>query len=380
MDDNKKVIFNTNLIYFVCVVCFIIIRICAEFRLFSFLGDTTSYVLSLVTQVGLIFLLPFLLFKKLNKTKTKETFKFFSFRKISFKAVVVSVVIGIIVFFLNVYISSFFNSIISIFGYEHTPSTSKYSGEIWALFLNLVCTAVLPAVAEETLHRGMLLSGNSSLGMKKSIIISGFLFGLFHLNIEQTFYAIIIGLFLGYICWGSNSIYPCMIIHFMNNAMSVFLSFARARGWSIGHMFTYISEFLSKNASLGILMFILAMSILVIVLFELVKILFKDSLESGIKKRQKEFANMAIRDSYFKQIADIKDGNIIEQERNVVYVDIKDFMKFVDRNLENIIKSVEENEIKSSPPKLEKRTKIFMIGSFVLTTIVTIMTFIWGIL
>ena len=128
-------------------------------------------------------------------------------------------------------------------------------------------------------------------------------------------------------------------------------------------------------------MFVLAVIILIVVLFELTKALIKDTFETGIKKRQKEFANMAIRESYFQQISDIKKGEIVpEDNKNVIYVDMKDFMNFVDMNFDAIMKSVEENERKAKVQKIEKRTKIMLFGSFALTTIVTIMTFIWGLL
>lgn len=107
--------FYTNLIYFIVVVCFVCIRICAGFGLFKFMGDYGSYIMSLVTQIGLIFLLPFLLFKTLNKLSCKETFKFFSFKKVSIKTVLVSIFLGVIVFALNVYVSSFFNGVIQFF-------------------------------------------------------------------------------------------------------------------------------------------------------------------------------------------------------------------------------------------------------------------------
>lgn len=230
MEEEKKINFYTNIIYFFVLVGLIVVRVCANYGLFSFLGTYGSYILSIFTQIGLIALVPVVVFKFLTKSKFKDCIKFCNYKKISFKAVVVSVFLGLVVFFLNVYVSNFFNSLIALFGYKHNASGSSIPPTWWGLLLSLICTAVLPAICEETLHRGLLLNGNSMLGIKKSVLISGFLFGLLHLNIEQFFYATLIGMFLAYLCWGCSSIYPCIIVHFMNNAMSVFLSFARAKG------------------------------------------------------------------------------------------------------------------------------------------------------
>ncbi len=377
--------FYVNLIYFIVVASFVVIRICANLGLFSFLGAYGNYILSIITQVGLIFLLPFFLFKCFSKQKTKEVFGFFSFKKISAKAVVISVVLGLVVFCLNIYASTFFNSIIQALGYKPNDTTSTISGSWWVLILDLLCTAVLPAICEETLHRGMLLRGNSYMGTKKSIIISGFLFGLLHLNIEQFFYATLIGLFLGYLCWTCSSIYPCIIIHFMNNAISVFLSFARAKGWAIGNVFKAISTFLSSNAILGFAMFFLVLCLLVFVGWELTRLLFKESFNYSFGKKQKELASMAIRENYFQQIDDLKNNKeekdrIYESNGNMVVVDAKEFLDFVDKNMEMIVKKASEFEEKNNKKKVNKKTLVFICGSFILSAVITIMTFIWGLL
>lgn len=378
--------FYTNLIYFIVVVCFVCIRICAGFGLFKFMGDYGSYIMSLVTQIGLIFLLPFLLFKTLNKLSCKETFKFFSFKKVSIKTVLVSIFLGVIVFALNVYVSSFFNGVIQFFGYKPSTSGTSMPAEWWVLVLDLFCTAVLPAICEETLHRGMLLKGNSTLGMKKSIIISGFLFGLLHCNIEQFFYATIIGLFLGYLCWCCSSIYPCIIVHFMNNSISVFLSFAKAKGWAIGNIFTAISNFLIKNPVTGFIIFILCFILLLIIAGELVKFLIKDGFEYNFVAKQKELTTMFVRQSYFNDIEDIKNNtysapNMSETDKKVIYINANEFFDFVDKNMKEVFKKAEEIEnAQIQKQKLDTKTKIFLWGSIALTAIITILTFIWGLL
>ncbi|MBP3431863.1 MAG: CPBP family intramembrane metalloprotease [Clostridia bacterium] len=373
------------MIYFVVVALFVVLRICSNFGVFEFLGDFASSILGIVTQVGLIFLLPFFLFKSLNKMSVKETCKFFSFKKVSIKTVLVSIVLGVVVFCLNVYVSSFFNGIIQMFGYTPAAHSSSVSKEWWGLLLNLFVSAVLPAICEESLHRGMLLKGNSALGMKKSILLSGLLFGLLHLNIEQFFYAAIIGFFLGYLCWSCNSIYPCIIIHFMNNAISVFLSFASANGCAIGNIFTEVSKFLIQSQFLGLVMFLLVLGLLVVFAIDLTKLLMKDSFDYNFGKKQKELANMAVRENFFKQIDDIKNDTasdpLYSAEKNVLYIDLAEFMQYVNKSME-IVKSKQEEEEKLHPEVEDKnidlKIKILKYGSIALSAIVTIMTFIWG--
>ncbi len=394
---SKKISFNTNLIYFIVLVVFIVIRICSSYNLFSFMGTYASYIMSFITQVGIIFLLPLVLFKTLNKCSFKQTFNFFSYKKVSFKSILVAILLGFVVFFLNVYVSNFFNSLIQLFGYN--PSTSSSSSALpatwWTLILNLISTAVLPAICEETLHRGMLLKGNSQMGMKKSIIISGLLFGLLHLNIEQFFYASIIGLFLGYICWCCNSIYPCIIVHFMNNALSVFLSFASVKGWAIGSIFSRVSQFVLQSPVIGFILLFLVLILLFMLAIEFTKFLIKDSFEYNFGRRHKQLANMAIRESFFKQIEDIKNNTATENSlystnKKVVYIDFKDFLEFVNKKMSDSLKEeknlfnqgsaiAKENKKKGKNiSHIDLKIKILLWGSFVLSAIVTALTFVWG--
>ncbi len=366
---SKKLCFNVNLIYFIVVCLFIAIRICSSLNLFSFLGEYGSYYLGIIIQLGLIFALPIFLLKRLDKGDAKKDTKdFLGYNKISKKMIFVSIAIGIAVFLVNIYVSTFFNSIIGLFGYKSAETATAGTATVGRLFLDLFCTAVLPAICEETLHRGMLLAGNSCFGMTKTIVISGVLFGLLHLNIEQFFYASIIGVFLGYVCFVANSIYPCIIIHFMNNALSVIVSFASARGVNF---ISNIINFFLTNPVIGFIMMLLVLTLLLIIIYELTLILMKESFKQQFGKKKQEIANAAIREQFFNQIDAIKkDEKVVEPQKRVIYIDASEFIEFM-----------QKQKFEESPDKvLDLKIKILLYGSFILMAIVTLMTFIWGLL
>lgn len=387
----KKICFSTNLIYFIVLCAFVVLRICTACGVFSFLGNWAGVVLSFITQIGIIFLLPLVLFKCFNKMKFKETMHFYGFKKTSHKVILVSFVLGAVVFALNIYVSSFFNGVIQFFGYKPKGGSEIGLPNTWWVFLlELITTAVLPAICEETLHRGMLLNGNSQFGIKKAVLISGILFGLLHLNIEQFFYASIIGLFLGYLALGCNSIYPCIIVHFMNNGLSVFLSFAKTQGWAIGNMLESISQFLIKSGFLGFVIFILVFVLLLVFAYELTNWLIKKSFHFNFGKKEQEFANKTLRQNFLRQIDDIKNDNsggksILQDGRAVIRVDMKDFMEFITNGLKEDPKGLLSDKFAQADDvkkikNVELKTKILIYGSFVLSALVTIMSFIWGLL
>ena len=153
------------------------------------------------------------------------------FKKANYKTVLISIAIGLIVFILNIAVSTFLSYILSLLGYHASTSSGTAVAPTWgSFFLSLLTVAILPAICEEFTHRGLLLSGYKKLGFKKAVILSALMFGLIHLNVNQFFYATVIGLVLAVVTLYSRSIVPAIIIHFMNNGINVYLEFAEAKG------------------------------------------------------------------------------------------------------------------------------------------------------
>jgi sodium transport system permease protein len=91
----------------------------------------------------------------------------------------------------------------------------------WQLFL----IALLPAVCEELAFRGFILSGLlRRMTPTTAIIVSGFLFGFFHVNPQQLLTATVLGWVLGLIATRSGSLLPGVLFHFVNNASAVLMS------------------------------------------------------------------------------------------------------------------------------------------------------------
>ena len=112
--------------------------------------------------------------------------------------------------------------------------------------------AVLPGFCEEFLHRGIVLQGIKHAGFKKAIVISSLLFGLIHFNIQQCFYAFIVGMIMGFVSVVAKNIFPAIIIHFTNNAISVYLEYASVRGWWLGDMLEGLQNLLFSSSAFGI--------------------------------------------------------------------------------------------------------------------------------
>lgn len=87
------------------------------------------------------------------------------------------------------------------------------------IFVALFLIAVVPAVCEEFLFRGMIQRGLERLGAGWGIFLSGILFGLFHFDFQRLAAQTLIGLLSAYVVYRTGSIFNGMILHFMNNGL-----------------------------------------------------------------------------------------------------------------------------------------------------------------
>ncbi len=98
---------------------------------------------------------------------------------------------------------------------------------LWAVLLVL---ALLPAICEELTYRGFIFGGLlRNGGAMRAVILSSLFFGLAHSFLQQSIAATLMGLMLGIIAWRTGSILCTMLIHVVNNSLSVSLGWLAAR-------------------------------------------------------------------------------------------------------------------------------------------------------
>ena len=81
---------------------------------------------------------------------------------------------------------------------------------------------LLGPVLEELVFRGAItreLLRKFRPGM--AIFISGLLFGLIHFNPVQSVFGFLAGMLLAWLYWRTRSVVPCIVVHVLNNALSV---------------------------------------------------------------------------------------------------------------------------------------------------------------
>lgn len=103
---------------------------------------------------------------------------------------------------------------------------------ISGVLFNLLIIAVIPAIGEEVLFRGVIQNSlyQKTTNIHLSIWLSAFLFSAMHLQFMGFIPRFLIGGMFGYLFYWSGSIWLPIIAHFVNNAAAVILSFLILNG------------------------------------------------------------------------------------------------------------------------------------------------------
>jgi uncharacterized protein len=112
---------------------------------------------------------------------------------------------------------------------ENFLKTSTYRG----LLLNILIVAILPAIGEEFLFRGVIqkLMQEITNNIHWAVIISAIVFSAFHIQFYGFLPRFMLGLILGYLFVFTGSLWVPIIAHFINNLASVLVYFLHYNGF-----------------------------------------------------------------------------------------------------------------------------------------------------
>ncbi len=356
------------IIYFAILFTFVLVRIASNLGVFN--GIENEIVLDLVStsiiQIGILFLLPFSMYILMFKKKPKQVFDDFGYKKLNWQAILICFGIGALAFVLNLFISNFFSIILSYIGYNPTyTSTSEGYNTFGKFLFNVISVAIMPALFEEFVHRGLILRGTSNLiGYKKAIILSSILFGLMHLNISQFFYATILGLLMGLVATMTRSIWPAVIIHFCNNFVNVFISYSETTGLTGFSLSGMLNTIANQSVILFIIFVVVVIVLALIGVFALLRKLF---LQTGFNSYNDMFEN--IEKSLRENNQNMTDVEVVSAFERYIFPNMKSPQNVFDLYI---------NDSKNYGD-LKFKYKIPLISCFVLATLITVFTFVWGV-
>lgn len=122
-----------------------------------------------------------------------------------------------IALFLN-----YFAGILSSAGADSAEDVNTYP-----LILSLVVFAVVPAVVEEFVFRGVILGAYSKVDVKAGIVISSLFFALLHFSFGSVMYGFFFGLLFAVIRLSTGNLVYTIIMHYLFNTINVLMSYMR---------------------------------------------------------------------------------------------------------------------------------------------------------
>lgn len=193
----------------------------------GFFQSQNIYTGLLITEYILV-LFPSIVFLKIKKIPIRRSLRL---NKISLRQLVSVMLISTFAYPIAVIIQAIFLSILSNF----TPlleSGVPIPLDMKSYLLSIFVFAIGPGICEEVMFRGVLIRAYEGLGIKKAIIISSFLFGIFHFNIFNLVGPIFLGIIFGLTLYKTNSILAPIVGHIINNFIAVTLGYLLINNFS----------------------------------------------------------------------------------------------------------------------------------------------------
>lgn len=113
---------------------------------------------------------------------------------------------------------------LDVIGYRGAGVAMPAYSNVGIYFLSLLLMAVLPAIGEELLIRGSLFPALSTRNVWFGILMSALMFSLMHANPLQTVHQFGLGIVLALVVAISGSLWASVIVHFVNNFISITLT------------------------------------------------------------------------------------------------------------------------------------------------------------
>lgn len=138
------------------------------------------------------------------------------YRKIKVTDGVLSLLIGYMLIPLVLFISNLTTLFSTNYLQDSMSELTSYP-----FLVQLFLIAVVPAVVEEFVFRGLIYHSYRKNGILGAAVLSAVVFGFMHLNINQLSYALIMGVVFALMVEVTGSMYSSMLAHFAVNSYSI---------------------------------------------------------------------------------------------------------------------------------------------------------------
>lgn len=266
--------------------------------------------------------------------------------KISPWVYLLAIAIGIVLHFVIVGVSVIWQNVCILLGFTPVNGAGTvYSGPE-VLVMSLLCTAVLPGIFEEITYRGLGLQMLDGVNDERTkVLVIGLLFGLGHQFVLQTGYAFVAGMVFAYVALKCRSIVPGMIIHFLNNAISVISEYSRQKNGFVHAAETVINNVLFHSWGSLIIFLAIEIAALLLLLYTVKRVCVG------------------------KKVIETQAGDTFYYGNSPQCID----------DIFGVPTTRKKTEATIEKPSAKWYEYAFLYGSIAVTWLITLFTFIWGV-
>ena len=106
--------------------------------------------------------------------------------------------------------------------YYDIPMAKDFTSVVFQFFI----ISISAGICEEVFFRGVILNTYKDyFSYKKAILITAFMFGIFHFNLQNILGPIYLGIVFGYLAIKTQSIIPAILGHMTNNGVAYLMSY-----------------------------------------------------------------------------------------------------------------------------------------------------------
>lgn len=267
------------------------------------------YIIPMMLVSQIAFLIIYLVFVKKHNISIKLELKKTKMA-LKLKNVLWCVLISLIAVFGLIYFVGLFDTIFQNWGYVEEPSAFACTTFI-RFFISVIIAAVIPAIMEELVFRGIIFKGLKQKGYWFAIVVSSVMFFIVHLSLSSIIYPLIMGIIFCFIVQKTGNVVYSIIVHFCNNFLVLLIQ--------------YLQYAINKQIIFTIDLWWEVLLVIIVAMLSLVTIwyIIKHCLNTNQSVREKELQSLNIEEINEKQYKEINESSLEKTETNKVVCYIK---------------------------------------------------------
>lgn len=203
-------------------------------------SKTIAYACIITSSNEIAFLLTPLAY---GKIKSYDTIRGMGFEgRFSLWAALLTIPLSVALICLGQPLAEGFIRLVALIGYDTSAATSIIPSTPGELVATLILVALLPAVAEEYIFRGCIARSFARKGYVFAVFMSALLFAIMHGSPLQLVHQFLIGVVCAVLFFATRSLWPPIILHFLNNAIALVLGYMQNRGsaFAVAEVWQYV--------------------------------------------------------------------------------------------------------------------------------------------